>query len=166
MRFNYIFFILVISIVSFTANAQKSSNASFDNMLDELLTQSVPYITVEELKQLEDVVLLDARPEKEFAVSHLEGAECVGFESFNKNKVAHLSREDTIVVYCSVGYRSEKVGEKLQELGFKNVYNLYGSIFEWVNQGNSVVNAYGETEDVHTYDKDWSQWLKRGNKVW
>lgn len=166
MRLNYIFSLLLIVLVCFTANAQKSSNTSFDEMLDDLLTQSVPYITVEELKQLDDVVLLDARPEKEFTVSHLEGASCVGFESFNKEKVAHLSREDTIVVYCSVGYRSEKIGERLQELGFKNVYNLYGSIFEWVNQGNTVVNEFGETEEVHTYNEEWSQWLRRGNKTW
>jgi len=123
-------------------------------------------VTVDELKELDNVVLLDARPQKEYTVSHLEGAECVGYESFNKGKVAHLSPDDTIVVYCSVGYRSEKIGEKLQALGFKNVYNLYGSIFEWVNQGNPVVNQYGETEEVHTFNKEWSQWLKKGNKVW
>lgn len=167
MRYNHIILtLLTVFLVSYTLNAQKSSDEAFDNMLDDLLTQSVPYVTVEELKLLDNVVLLDARPEKEYEVSHLEGAECVGFESFKKGKVAHLSPEDTIVVYCSVGYRSEKVGEKLQALGFKNVYNLYGSIFEWVNQGNPVVNTAGKTEEVHTYNKEWSQWLKRGNKVW
>ncbi len=167
MRYSqFIFTLFTVFLVSFTLNAQKSSDEAFDKMLDALLTQSVPYITVEELKELNGAVLLDARPEKEYAVSHIEGAECVGFESFNKSKVEHLSTEDTIVVYCSVGYRSEKVGEQLQALGFKNVYNLYGSIFEWVNQGNTVVNLNGETEEVHTFDKEWSQWLKRGNKVW
>jgi len=160
------FILFSILFVSFTLNAQKSTSESFDNMLDELLSQSVPYVTVEELKLLDNPVLLDARPKKEYDVSHIEDATCVGFISFNKSKVAHLSPDDTIVVYCSVGYRSEKIGKKLQELGFKNVYNLYGSIFEWVNQGNPVVNKDGKTTEVHAFNKEWSQWLQRGTKVY
>jgi len=153
-------------LFSYTVNGQKSSDTTFDNMLDNLLSESVPYITVEELKELDNPVLLDARPQKEYSVSHISGAECVGFESFNKGKVSHLSPDDTIVVYCSVGYRSEKGGEKLQGIGFKNVYNLYGSIFEWVNQGNPVVNQHGETREVHAYNKEWGRWLKQGEKVY
>jgi predicted sulfurtransferase len=64
-----------------------------------------------------------------------------------------------------VGYRSEKIAKRCQAAGFKQVYNLYGGIFEWVNQGNTVVNADGPTEQVHTYDKKWSVWLDRGIRV-
>ena len=72
-------------------------------------------------------------------------------------------------MYCSIGYRSEKVGEELKKMGFKNVYNLYGSIFEWVNQGNEVVDENEKvTEKVHTYNKRWSKWIEDGKaeKVW
>jgi rhodanese-related sulfurtransferase len=47
-----------------------------------------------------------------------------------------------------VGYRSEKVTEKLQKAGFTQVSNLYGGIFEWVNQGYPIVNQSGATSDV------------------
>lgn len=162
----YLFLILFAGMMGCSGIAQKSENVSFEQMLDELLDQSVPYITCEELKELNSPILLDARPESEYNVSHLENAKCVGYESFNKEKLAGLSKEDTIVVYCSVGYRSEKIGEKLQELGYKNVYNLYGSIFEWVNQGNDVVNENGTTNQVHAYNKKWGQWLEKGEKVY
>ena len=71
------------------------------------------------------------------------------------------------MVYCTVGYRSGKVVEQLRKAGYKNVYNLHGSIFEWVNEGNKVVNAKGVTTNrVHTYSKEWGKWLKRGTRVY
>ena len=78
-----------------------------------------------------------------------------------------IPKSATIVVYCTVGYRSGKIVEKLQKAGYQKVYNLHGSIFEWVNQGNSVVNSKGvTTTEVHTYSKDWAKWLKKGKKIW
>ena len=78
--------------------------------------------------------------------------------------VADLDKKTPIVVYCSVGYRSEKVGEKLKAAGFLNVKNLYGSIFEWVNEGNPVVgNDNKATAKVHTYNKTWSRWVDKKN---
>jgi hypothetical protein len=47
--------------------------------------------------------------------------------------------------------------------------NLYGSIFEWVNQGNPVVNKDNQpTQQVHTYNKNWSRWVEKdkAEKVW
>ena len=47
------------------------------------------------------------------------------------------------------------------------VYNLYGGLFEWVNQGKEVVKPNGETtETVHAYSKSWGIWLKKGEKVY
>ena len=56
-----------------------------------------------------------------------------GLKNLLKYKVEDIARESTIVVYCSVGYRSEKIAEELDKLGFTNVSNLYGGIFEWIN---------------------------------
>ena len=53
-------------------------------------------------------------------------------------------------------------------MGYKEVYNLYGGIFEWVNQGNRVVTGENNsvTKQVHAYDKVWGTWLKEGVKVY
>jgi len=38
--------------------------------------------------------------------------------------------------------------------GYTNVSNLYGGIFEWVNQGNNVVDDNNRiTPKVHAYGK-------------
>jgi len=69
-------------------------------------------------------IILDAREKKEFKVSCLPGAQNIGYDRLDKELLKGLSKEDTIVVYCTVGYRSEKVGEYLKKRGFKHVYNL------------------------------------------
>ena len=58
------------------------------------------------------------------------------------------------------------MGARLQKLGFTDVYNLFGSIVEWVNQGNPVVDKNGSpTTKVHTFRPEYEKWLTQGTKV-
>ena len=144
---------------------------TFDEKITSLLNNTVPIVREDELAQMlkndKKFNLLDARSPEEYEVSHIEGAKFIDYDSFDKNMLQGLAEEDTVVVYCSVGYRSEKIGEKLQKLGYKNVLNLYGGIFDWKNKGNEVVDNKGvNTDSVHTYNKSWSQWLYKGVKVY
>ncbi len=149
------------------ALAQRTNNKAFGVMIDALLSESVPVITCRELKKMPNAVLLDARQKKEFAVSHLPNARWIGYDDFELSRVSNVPKDAPVVVYCSVGYRSEKVGEKLRAAGFSNVKNLYGSLFEWVNQGNAVVDSTGRpTRRVHAYSRTWGIWLKGGDKVY
>ena len=145
-------------------------NDQFDQRLSGLLNFTVPIIGVAELAETKDqYVILDTREPEEFALSHIEGAQYLGYKQLNESVLAELDKDSPIVLYCSVGYRSEKIGERLQKKGFTKVYNLYGSIFEWVNQGHPVVdNAGYPTDKVHTYNKKWSKWVEEGKatKVW
>jgi rhodanese-related sulfurtransferase len=137
-------------------------------MLRNLLSRSVPEISVAELsKAATEYTLLDAREPKECAVSMLPNAKMVGYDHFDLRSLEKLDKSAPIVVYCSVGYRSEKVTEKLHAAGFTNVKNLYGGLFEWVNQGNGVVDNQGKpTDSVHAFSRTWGVWLKRGKKVY
>lgn len=142
-----------------------SQTDSFDEMLQDLLSHSVPEIKPSECLSGQ-YVFLDAREPAEFNVSHIPGAVHVGYDSFNPAAVSEFSRDTPIVVYCSVGYRSEKIAEKLIGMGYARVYNLYGGIFLWKDSGNKVENARGETQQVHTYNEKWSQWIQNAEKVW
>ena len=134
-----------------------------------MLSFSVKTIAPNDVKREPNMVILDARERAEYDVSHLPNAVFIGYNNFEKKIVDSLAKDKPIVVYCSIGYRSEKIGEKLQKLGFTKVYNLYGSIFEWVNQGNAIVDKNNQpTKKVHTYNKNWSRWVEEGKaeKVW
>lgn len=105
-------------------------------------------------------LLIDTREAPEFAVSHLRGAR--NCRSVAEVEAAVPDRNARVVVYCSVGYRSSALAEKLQKAGYTNVFNLEGSIFAWANEGRPVFR--GETElkpaRVHPYDRKWGQLLK------
>ena len=59
----------------------------------------------------------------------------VGYDDFDVKRLEEISKNTKIVTYCSVGYRSERIGEKLMKQGFTDVSNLKGSLFKWANQG-------------------------------
>ena len=132
----------------------------------ELIQKTVPIVSTEKLAQEIDgeknvsVVLLDTREKNEYEVSHLARARWVGYKGFKLESVKDLEKDAEIVVYCSIGYRSEKVGEKLKAAGFTNVRNLFAGIFAWANEGRYMENKDGvKTQAVHGYDEEWSKYL-------
>ncbi|MBC6607830.1 rhodanese-like domain-containing protein [Hymenobacter sp. BT188] len=144
---------------------------AYRQMLRTLYRETVPTIQAAALADMlrdkpKKVLVLDTRTHAEYKVSHLTGARFVDFDSFEKNEFKGLPRDQTVVVYCSVGYRSERVGERLKALGFRDVRNLYGGIFQWVNEGRPVYNAAGPTRQIHPYSALWSVWLRQGQQVY
>lgn len=145
-------------------------NPKFDNRLELLLSFSVPVIDVNDLAETkENYLILDAREEEEYEVSHIEGAEYIGYDQPKFEMLNDVPKDQPIVLYCSIGYRSEKLGEKLKKQGFSNVQNLYGSIFEWTNEGLPLIDNNGQpTNKIHTFNKRWSKWVEKEQveKVW
>ncbi len=148
------------------------SQSSLRHLLKKYNTESVPYITAEELsKEKSDYILLDARESKEYDVSSIKNGIFVGYQNFDLKRTTDVilanKKDAKIVVYCSLGVRSEDIAEQLQKKGFTNVFNLYGGIFEWKNKGFTVINTNNKpTEKVHAFDKEWGKWLKKGIKVY
>jgi len=150
----------VFANFSLTLTAQDIEG--YDKMTKDLLSETVPLITVDSLNTLDltNVYLLDTREEEEFEVSHIPGSRYVGYNWFKKKYIRDIPKDACVVTYCSVGYRSEKIGERLLRDGFTNVYNLQGGIFSWVNNDGELINNDNEIiDEVHGYDKDWSQWI-------
>jgi len=135
-------------------------------MLNTIYKKDVPLVSCEDASQMTDALFLDARAYEEFKISHIAKARWVGYEEFKLDKVKSIDRTQPIVIYCSVGVRSERIGKKLLAAGFTNVQNLYGSLFEWVNQDYPIVDMKGQpTQKVHAYSRTWGMWLNKGEKV-
>lgn len=141
-------------------------DSAYKTMLKGLLSHTVRELSVEEAATKTNAVFLDAREPKEYEVSHIQGSVHVGYDHFNLQQLPRLPKDTPIIVYCSVGYRSEKISEQLLQAGYTNVANLYGGIFEWVNQNQPIVNQQGPTQQVHAYNRSWGVWLKKGQKVY
>lgn len=104
-------------------------------------------------------LLLDARSPEEYAVSHLPEAHRIDPEAETYPALDSLAADTPIVVYCSVGYRSAGVVQRLRDAGFTDVSNLRGSIFRWANEGRPVVRDGQAIRHVHPYDATWGQLL-------
>lgn len=145
------------------------SQKKMDKTIKAMNSETVPYLQNSEVIKMDTLVFLDTRELKEYQVSHLQNAMWVGYDTFNPQIVLDSvpDKNTSIVVYCSIGVRSEDIGEKLQELGYNNVQNLYGGIFKWKNDELPVYGPEGEeTEKVHAYDKLWGKLLTKGQKVY
>lgn len=154
-------------LISFTTSFAQITSGAYRAMLNTLYKKEVPLISCEKASQRSDALFLDARAYDEFKVSHISGAHWVGYEEFTLDKVKSIAKNTPIVIYCSVGVRSERIGKKLLDAGFTDVQNLYGSLFEWVNQDYPIVDMKGQpTQKVHAYSRAWGIWLNKGEKVY
>lgn len=106
-------------------------------------------------------LLLDVRARVEYEVSHLHHALWINAGEPVNKAMAGVARDQPIVAYCSVGYRSSAYCARLMKDGFTDVHDLKGSIFQWANTGLPVYRAGGIVHHVHPYDRHWGQLLKR-----
>ncbi len=159
---------ILLSLIGITTYSQES----LDELLKKHNNDNIPYISVTELQQLQsqgDFLILDSREKNEFEVSHIPSAIFIGYNHFSVEIFSeNIKDKDTpIVVYCTLGIRSNVIANKLQNKGYTNIKNLYGGIIEWKNKGYTIVdNTETITENVYTFSKQWNKWLKNGRGVY
>ena len=144
--------------------ADSQVSVKIEDALKNMLKGSVPIISTSLLADLTsrdyDWVILDCRELVEFETSHLLGAKWVGYSDFSLLRVSDISKNAHVVVYCSIGVRSENIAETLLASGFSNVRNLYGGIFAWANEHKALFKHNQKpTLAVHGYDRKWATLL-------
>ncbi len=116
-------------------------------------------ISVADLKDMidiqEDFILIDAHPQNEFDLAHIDGAINFGFQSKRVGKweddvamPGNPSQEDyaaalgadknkKIVIYCGFTKcgRSHNAAAWAMELGYTNIYRAPGGISAWMDAG-------------------------------
>lgn len=143
-----------------------AQSLAYKTLLKGVYDNDFPTVQLNQKEILGNSILLDTREKEEYEVSHLKGAKWVGYNTFSIESVKDISKDQTIVVYCSIGARSQEIGKKLKDAGYQKVYNLYGGIFHWVNEDMPVFNQENETDRVHAYSRSWGIWLNKGIKVY
>lgn len=161
------YFILFVSLFSLTAFGQTKE---YRAMLKKWYSADFPTISIADAKAKigkSNVYFLDTREQKEYNVSHIENAVFTGYDHFKISSVSHIPKNAEIIVYCSIGARSQTVGQRLMKAGYTNVKNMYGGMFHWANNGYPMVNNSGEsTNKIHGYSKSWGKWVTRGTVVY
>lgn len=166
---------LIIIIAPLVSSCQKQIpnrfevfTSDFDRMVKKHLKFNVPTLTVDDIRPQHPYLLLDCRSSEEFTTSTIKGAfNTPDLESATEHLLPY-SKDTPIIVFCSIGYRSEKMTKALIQLGYKNANNLYGSIFEWANRDLPLHRKSQLTDTIHTYNRRWGKWVKNKQltKIW
>ena len=82
-------------------------------------------------------LLVDVRSVEEHDSGAIPGTDAnIDFrELAQRYKELGAGLDDHIVVYCQSGKRSNIAADTLTELGYKNVYNVRGSVNAWLQAG-------------------------------
>ncbi|VAW84576.1 hypothetical protein MNBD_GAMMA16-523 [hydrothermal vent metagenome] len=115
--------------------------------------KNTPEIRVPELLVLakNQRVLVDVREKQEIQVSIIPGA----LTQAQFEQQIERYRDYTIVVYCTIGYRSGRYVNRLLKQNIKAV-NLAGGVLAWAHAGQ-VFNKKGRvSKQVHVYGERWN----------
>ena len=101
-------------------------------------------ISVEEVigAKIPEATLVDCRTQSEIEIEgYIKGAKFIDYRSEQSEAlIVALSEEieGPVIVYCASGGRSQKVADRLTELGVEEVYNMDGGFNEWKNQKGPI----------------------------
>ena len=88
-------------------------------------------------------VKIDVRVEVELKNGMIEGSIHIPMQSV-PGKLNELDqyKNDTIVLICRTGGRSDQVGQFLEQMGFTDVINLAGGMNQWATNVDPSVTVY------------------------
>lgn len=128
--------------------------------------KQVKHIQADDLSGLDkkNILMFDVRERDEFSVGHLDNAIHVSPSTTASqffDQYSDLIKDNTVIFYCSVGYRSSQFIHKLQQSQPKlNAYNLEGGIFSWANNNKPIVG-----EGIHPYNEFWGRLINDKNMI-
>ncbi|MEI8280440.1 MAG: rhodanese-like domain-containing protein [Bacteroidota bacterium] len=135
-----LFSILILSSLTYLGACQNSgTNAG-------TIKETIPVEQFEKkLTESPTAQLLDVRTPEEYNDGHLKNAVNMNFRDDNfKEQVSKLDKTKPVFVYCLSGGRSGNAAKMLQEMNFKEVYNMDGGIMRWEQAGKATEKGAGK----------------------
>ncbi|MEM7483318.1 MAG: rhodanese-like domain-containing protein [Acidobacteriota bacterium] len=156
--------ILTLPAVSCAASTDHLSDAAKRARIQEMYDGyrasfvEVQGISAEEVmrrRDTEDVLFIDVRSAKERRISRIRNSVTPEELPKDPTELREELGDRLVVAYCTVGYRSGKYAEKLQNQGIE-ILNLEGSLLSWTHAGGELVDDAGPTDKLHVYGKRWN----------
>lgn len=84
------------------------------------------------IEQDDSIVVIDVRTEGEFRHGHIPDAIHLNiFSPDFQQKIQELDKNKKYFIYCRSGARSAHACSMMGHMGFKELSNLYGGLFDW-----------------------------------
>ncbi|MFT4937202.1 MAG: phage shock protein E [Paraglaciecola sp.] len=111
----------IYSLFSLSANAAKVTDIDSSQLLES---------------NTSDWLILDVRSPEEFLLGHVPQAINIPHDKIEQNMHTLIAYKDkTVVLYCKSGYRANKAGKVLSQLGFSELRHLDGDMSGWQKSG-------------------------------
>jgi len=106
-----------------------------------LPVESLPLLSVHQLKekldQGQELLVLDTRGQEEWEAGHIKGALHI-YVGYLEKRLDEVPGDRPIAVICNVGHRAGLGASILLRNGYRDVYNVLGSVKAWVAAGYPV----------------------------
>jgi rhodanese-related sulfurtransferase len=110
---------------------QSAESAALD------LAPEVDVHTVAQVKDRDDVYLLDVREQWEYDEGHIPGVTLLPLGEVSA-RLDEIPTDKEVIVTCRSGNRSGQATDFLRQNGFDNVHNMQGGIVAWEQAGYEV----------------------------
>ena len=102
----------------------------------ENVTPQEAFTLIQDNRDNPDFVILDVRTPEEVAEGYIENAINIDFysETF-RDELNRLDKNKTYLIYCRSGGRSGNTLNIMEELNFREVYDVSGGMIEWQAEG-------------------------------
>lgn len=144
-------YLLLSLAIALTSCAQSPAGKQGTQKLDALGFKST-------LESIKNVQLIDVRTREEFASGHLVGS--INYDIYLNDfetQLASLDKTQPVMVYCKGGGRSAEACEKLEAMGFRQIYDMSGGIMAWEAKGYATEGMQGsiaKPDKITTVDFD------------
>ena len=110
--------------------------------ITENITPQEAFTLIQNNKNNPDFVIIDVRTPGEFAEGHIENAINIDYysETF-RDELNNLDKNKTYLIYCRSGGRSGNALDIMEELNFREVYNMSGGIRQWTAEGLPITTG-------------------------
>ncbi len=103
---------------------------------------SIKHLSADDFEDIiknKKVHLVDVRELFEFKDGYIKRAKLIPSTRFEEEFEKHkIKKTDRIALYCRSGSRSDFIAKKLDEWGYKNIFNLEMGIIEWLDYGKKI----------------------------
>lgn len=106
----------------------------------ENVTPQEAFALIQDNQGNPDFVIIDVRTPEEFAEAHIENA--INLDYYAKafrDELARLDKNKAYLIYCKVGGRSGSALDIMEELNFREAYNMSGGMNQWMAEGLPTV---------------------------
>ena len=131
---------LIYGLAACQNNSNKTSNEESALSIRKEISVQQAYEKIMNHNENPNLVVIDVRTPQEYEQVRLQNSILINYRDPNfKMEISKLDKNKTYIVHCRSGKRSGKACEIMQEMGFKEVYNVAGGILQWQEADLPVV---------------------------